>query len=162
MRKSSSLKISGPVRWLSSCAGSLLLFSCHSVPPAKVESNAVRVREEDHIVAIENDRVRVAYNLLTGRYQAVDKCTNRIGVDSAYAQVNQWASTAVGRRHTWLRTARHDELGTGQTLRIAATKPGQPTLLLDIALYAGQPFFTLSAGLEIPPPTPSKSGTSTP
>ena len=40
-----------------------------------------------------------------------------------------------------------DSLGTGRTLAVECTKPGQPTLLLEITLYDGKSFLALRAGM---------------
>ena len=119
-----------------------LLSSAHI---CRAETSAVK---DDNLVVLQNARVRVEYDLASGTYSArsrKDKSSNLVG---ACLRINEFASDAAGLTRTWESAPIEDELGRGRKLLVKATGPGQPDLILEIALYDDRSFLTLSGGIK--------------
>ena len=108
----------------------------------------VGVAERDGAVTIENGLVKVIYDLSAGTFSAVDKRDGSVCITDAFFQLDDLASNEAGLRHAWEGVPLEDELGNGMALIVACSKPGQPNLLLKIALDNGQGYIVLSAGIE--------------
>ena len=99
-------------------------------------------------VVLQNDLVRVEYDLATGTYSArsrKDKSANLVG---ACLRVNEFTSDVPGLTRTWESAPVEDELGRGRKLRIKVTGPGQPELVLEIAVYDDRSFLVLGGGIR--------------
>ena len=106
------------------------------------------VFKHGNVVVLQNDQVKVEYDLANGTYSArsrKDKSSNLVG---ACLRINEFASDASGLTRTWESAPVEDELGRGRKLLIKASGPGQPDLILEIALYDDRSFLALSGGLK--------------
>ena len=106
------------------------------------------VLKRGNVVVLQNARVTVGYNLANGTYSArsrKDKSSNLVG---ACLRVNEFTSDAAGLTRTWDTAPIQDELGTGRKLLVNASGPGQPDLVLEIALYDDRDFLALGGGIK--------------
>ncbi len=108
----------------------------------------VVVRRAGDTVTIENNSVRVEYNLLKGLYSAIDKRDTSTRITGIYSRVNNVASNSPGFEHTWKKSDVIDELGKGKKLTIVSSSPEQPSLILEITLYEDKEFIVLAGGIE--------------
>jgi hypothetical protein len=72
-----------------------LLFACSR----KSELNGVSVSEKGNKVSLENEFVKVDFDLLSGYYQVFDVKNKWLCFDSAFAQVNDQPNEKLGIRN---------------------------------------------------------------
>ena len=115
-------------------------------------SNASRaattaVKEGDKVV-LQNELVKVEYDLTKGTYSAYnlkDKTSNLMG---AALQINDDTSDANGLTRTYHNSAVQDELGTGLKVTVTTSAKGHPDLILELCLYDGKSFIVLNGGVK--------------
>jgi hypothetical protein len=103
------------------CAAVALLTSSNGCRAAATTA----VKEGDKVV-LQNEQVRVEYDLTKGTYGASsrnDKTSNIVG---ACLRIDGFATNAEGLTHTWESTPVKDELGTGCKLLVKTNGPGKP------------------------------------
>ena len=113
--------------------------ACHAATTA--------AKEGDKVV-LQNEQVRVEYDLTKGTYCASsrnDKTSNIVG---ACLRIDELATDAAGLTHTWESTPVKDELGTGCKLLVKTNGPGKPELQLEIVVYDGRNFLALCGGVK--------------
>lgn len=108
----------------------------------------VRVVQSGRTLAIENDVVRFEYDLSSGRCQAIDRRDHSVCIRDAAFQVNDLTTAASGLEHRWQEKAVSDELGDGKAILIESRKPGQATLLFQVAVYDDRGCIALTGGIE--------------
>ena len=108
----------------------------------------VEVGRRDRLVSIENDRVRVEFDLGLGLYRAIDKVDDVCCIEGARFRLDDHASSDEGVTFTVDHETVRDELGSGMKLMITNEKPGRPRGILEIAIYEDRDFIVLGAGLE--------------
>ena len=131
-----------------SCFASILIatLALLSAPGACLAKTSVS--KHGQVVLLQNDQVKVEYDLANGTYSAWSRKNKSLNLTGATLQVNEFSSDAAGLSRTWESASVKDELGTGRTLLVNASGPGQPDLLLEIALYDGRSFLALSGGVK--------------
>lgn len=112
------------------------------------EQDAVIVSQSGAVVAIENARIKVAYDLSAGTYIATDKKDDAVCISDAYTSIDGVASNAGGFDRTWSSRPVADALGSGRTLTINCSQKGKRSLILEITLYADSGFISLAAGVD--------------
>jgi hypothetical protein len=115
---------------------------------ATVTSAKTSVTEHGDMVMLQNNAVRVEYNLVSGTYLARDRQDNSSGITGASLQIDKFSSAGAGLTRTWNSAPVKDELGTGRKLRITTKGSGTPELILEITLYNGQSFLVLAGGIK--------------
>ena len=108
----------------------------------------VNVQQQGTIVSIENNLLRIEYDLATGMYGTTDKRAGRAIVANAATRAGEFSSTAPGTTRTFAIEPLADALGIGRSLLISSVVPNGPKLLLRISLYPECGFIAISAGLE--------------
>ncbi|MGA2496294.1 MAG: hypothetical protein ABSH20_01050 [Tepidisphaeraceae bacterium] len=112
------------------------------------EVAGVNVQQQGTTVGIENNLLRIEYDLATGTYNATDKTAGRLIIASVAARAGEFSSTAPGTTRTFTIEPLADALGIGRSLLISSVVPNEPKLLLRISLYPGCGFIAISTGLE--------------
>lgn len=127
---------------------SLLLSLCLLSASCSGERiNGVKTRANARQACLENDRVRLCFDLRTGLYSASGLSEKGEALYDAYATLNDFSTLeADSRTAEFLPVS--DSLGRGATLRITSRRSGQPELVFDFTLYPGQPFVLMHAGLR--------------
>jgi hypothetical protein len=110
---------------------------------------------------IENESLRVVFDLDSGRYSAVEKATGTVLFRNATMRLGLWdmsVAAMVTKRSAELVPV-EDALGKGQTLRVTAEiahdfagwapdKPGRADLELTLTLYDGRSALVLGGGVR--------------
>jgi len=107
----------------------------------------MKQRNENGTVVLENDRVRMTYNLTSGRYSIFDVARGIDLVADASTVVDATESTAANATRTCEFLNISDDLGVGVTARIVSGAPGSVSLILDLSVYTGKPFLVLNCGV---------------
>jgi hypothetical protein len=110
--------------------------------------DAVRVSAKDHTVTIENALVRVDFDLASGTFTAADRRDGKTRIADAAAEAGGLSTRDARMKRAWTSRPIRDALGAGETLRIACSGEGLPTLLLDIMLHDGRGAIVFAAGLD--------------
>ncbi len=108
----------------------------------------VQIFADGDFVRIENNRISVSFDLVSGKYKAVDKVIGKTVLTDAYAQVEEMQSTEPTAVRIWTSADINDALGKGKALTIICRIPGKPDLLLEFGLYNDKGFFTLACGID--------------
>jgi len=106
------------------------------------------VVKNGNVVVLQNDQVKVEYDLASGVYSAFSRKDKSSNIAGACLRVDEFSSDAAGLTRTWESAPVKDELGTGRKLVIKASGPGKPDLILEIALYDDRSFLSLSGGVK--------------
>ena len=109
---------------------------------------AVTVGAKGQVATIENSFIKIDYDLTRGTYGAIDKRTNSPCLSEAFTSIGVLNSSDPGFKHAWQGDTTKDALGDGKTLRITSSKPGLPSIILEISLYTNKKFFVLAAGVD--------------
>jgi hypothetical protein len=110
-------------------------------------AGSVAVSGTDAQAIIENGLVKVVFDTNDGTYQAIDERDQSIGIANASFQLNDYASTDCD-RFEYSQALVYDRLGKGKKLVVTGTKPGTPSLILEIGLYEDQSFISLNLGVD--------------
>ena len=101
------------------------------------------------LAAIENSRVRVAYDLTAGTFDVVDKLSSEAVVQGGHADIAGWSSRETNLVRKARLTTAVDELGKVRCLAIECTAPDQPTLLAEFRLHGEtNSFVVLRTGIR--------------
>lgn len=111
-------------------------------------SEPVKIVSSDSTVTIENEYVSVGFNLSSGRYKAVNKKDNSIGLSECYFQVGQSASDNPEFTRSWKQEDVADEIGIGKKLIIKAVSDNYCSVMLDFTVYSDKSFITFKTGYE--------------
>ena len=106
--------------------------------------NGVVISEKKHIVSIENDGLRIEYDLLSGYYKCIDKKNQLVCVDSAYAQINKLKTTDEQTERTWESFDKQNE----SSLLITNTNKNNESLLLKFTLRKDAPYVLFAVGIN--------------
>ncbi|MCY2987937.1 MAG: hypothetical protein NTY19_08760 [Planctomycetota bacterium] len=83
----------------------------------RAETSAVR---DGNVVVLQNEHVRVAYDLASGSYSACSRTDKSSNITCACLRIDEIPPDAAGLTRTWESAKIKDELGTGQKLLIKA------------------------------------------
>lgn len=117
----------------------LLIASC---TPKKVQ-----VCINKKYSSIQNEQVRIEFDMSSGLYKALDLANNTVALDSARFLVNNCSSGESGMTYTASSHDIQDDLGQGKMLKITA-KGNTMELQLQISLYNDQNFIVLNSGVQ--------------
>jgi len=119
---------------------------------ASGEGDLVRTEISSAGATIENQSVKVAYDLKTGDYSAIDKRSGEIRFSHARLRMCCAGSAEFTADETYLHAAQfktaRDDLGEGGSLLIGSSAAGKPTLLLEVILHSGSGAIILGSGVE--------------
>ena len=105
------------------------------------------VKDGDKVL-LQNELVKVEYDLTKGTYCASSRSDNTSNFVGACLRIDGFAADAAGLTHTWESTPVKDELGSGRKLTVKTSGAGQPELQLEIVVYDGRGFLALCGGLK--------------
>jgi len=106
----------------------------------------VKMESDDIVATIENQFVRVDFNLQDGTYDAIDKREGTICISKAFFKLNEYSSNS-GFGFTWKKEKVDDELGSGTKLILTGSKNDSVSLVFEIALYDTKSFISLNSGV---------------
>jgi hypothetical protein len=104
--------------------------------------------KENAAAILQNERVKIAFDLQTGFYSISDVRDGRVCIDGAFAQVGSIKTTDALTRSYTLATANTATTDGASSLTIACTDPQKGTLLLKFSVKKDTPYIILSAGFE--------------
>ncbi|MDR0835831.1 MAG: hypothetical protein LBN11_04535, partial [Tannerella sp.] len=120
-----------------------LLYIVFSGCTPRKSVNGVNFWEKNNVVSLENNVVKMDYNLATGYYKVFDKAAHLLCIDSAYAQINKQKSIDDA-----VRTWRIENEEAGVSLVIQNAHSSNCNLLLKFSLQKNIPYILLSAGID--------------
>jgi hypothetical protein len=107
------------------------------------------------VTAIQNDAVRLVYDLGAGTFDLLERPSNRIIIHAAHSQIGEWSTADSNCTRTAKISKVTDELGAGTQLMVKCSRPGAPVLLTEFNVYgSSNTFVTLRMGLENTAPAP--------
>lgn len=130
------------------CAIAAGLFATALLATSSVCRAATTAVKEGDKVVLQNEHVRVTYDLANGTYRASSRKDETSNIVGARLRIDDFATDAAGLTRTWESAPVTDELGTGRKLLVKAIGLGQPELQLEIVLYDGRSFLALCGGLK--------------
>ena len=147
MKKSNNL----PVRikkHIARCMVPILIASFLILSLSNRSMAQTTVSNQGNSVVLQNERVKIEYDLSRGTYSAYnlkDKTSNIVG---ATLQINDYTADAEGLSRTYDNVVVNDELGSGRKLVITTSGKGNPDLILELSLYDGKSFIVMNGGLK--------------
>ena len=126
----------------------ILIAAVALLPAPNVCLAKTSVVKHGNVVVLQNDRVKVEYDLANGTYAARSRADKSSNLTGAGLRINEFSSDVPGLTRTWESVPVEDELGRGRKLLVKAVGPGQPDLILEITLYDDRSFLVLSGGLK--------------
>ena len=128
---------------LTTVFGSIILLSPLSLPAANT------ILDQESVAAIQNNRVKVAYDLDAGTFDLIELPSGRTVISSAHSEIEQWNSTDSNLVRTAEISGATDELGAAKRLVVKCSRPDTPTLITEFNVYGDtNTFVTLRTGLE--------------
>ena len=101
----------------------------------------------DKLVSIDNDIVKLEFDLQKGTYKGIDIATGKTCIYDAAWRVNDYLSTDADSAYYQIETIQ-DALGKGQSIQVVSVKKGQPDLVFNFNLYEQEPFVIMSGGVR--------------
>jgi len=129
-------------RWISSLIA-LLVVGASAVSAAEPS-----VSLGTRFASIDNGIVRVRFDLSRGTYDLLDDSAGSPAIAGAFASIGKLTTRDEGLAYRVRAERFADELGTGRRLCIECVKEGRPDILLEFALYPGQPFVVVRTGMR--------------
>lgn len=114
---------------------------------AAVGECGVTARHDGATAVLENELVRVEFDLAKGRYLAIDRRDESRGFRDGCIRIGKWTSTQQGVVCRASDRPTNDSLGKGRTLAVECAASGRPTLLLEITIYDGKGFLAIRSGI---------------
>jgi hypothetical protein len=112
----------------------------------------VNIQEEDNKVFIENNWIKIYYDLVTGTLSAINKNSGVESLSDCYCEINSIygtiRTTDTGYERSWEKESVNDLLGKGEKLILYHTKRDIPTLIYEITIYEDESFIVLNAGVK--------------
>ncbi|MFH1265041.1 MAG: hypothetical protein ABIK89_04895, partial [Planctomycetota bacterium] len=112
------------------------------------DPDQVTVATSGNVAVIQNDRVKVTYDLSKGIYSAADRGDGSVGFSDAFTKINEWESKAPGFSHVSSSGPARDELGEEKKLVIKSSQAGSPSLILEIVVHRASGSVVLGAGVD--------------
>ncbi len=107
----------------------------------------VRISQTGSIVSLENDSVKIEYDLSGGTFSLYDKVKEMACVSGAFSKWNDFSSLSPEFKHTWRKKSVETGFGKGLVLEITSSGENRPKLITRFMLHENQPFLALSCGL---------------
>ncbi|MCX6872378.1 MAG: hypothetical protein NTW21_01000 [Verrucomicrobia bacterium] len=108
----------------------------------------VTVEHAADAATISNGNLRVTFDTTRGTWCADALSDGTKLIAGAVSRVNDWSSAAPGASHQVESLETRDKLGTGRTLMVRSSVPGQPVLHLGITLYEDATCIVLGGGVR--------------
>jgi len=137
------MKDCSPRRFAVILSAALTLLSAPGISSAGPSAG-----QHGDLVVLQNEHVRIEYNLASGTYSARSRKDTSSNLTGASLQVDAFSSATSGLIRTWKSVPCKDDLGSGRKLLVQASGAGTPDLILEIALYDNRSFLALSGGLK--------------
>lgn len=113
-----------------------------------------RITKSGNVVALENERIRLEFDLSLGTYSIFDRSANHPAISNARLGINEWHSDAAELDRSWSERPLTDASGKGLALDLSFKSKTAPELLFSFALYEGADFLSASGGISNPAPEP--------
>jgi hypothetical protein len=107
-----------------------------------------RITTTGNGVTLQNDKVRLEFDLATGTYSIFNAGDRHPAISKARLGVNEWFSDAAEMERSWKQRAVTDSSGKGLALDLAFKSKSAPGLLVSFVLYDGQDFFSAYGGIH--------------
>lgn len=108
----------------------------------------ITVDEQDDVLCIENEYVKVLFDLKDGLYRAESKNDGAVIIEEARVAVDGHCSGKAGMEYTWSSEEIADEIGNGRMAKIICRESTGDEILLGIILYEGEAFISLRCGFK--------------
>ncbi len=115
--------------------------------------NKITFGENNRIVFLKNERVRVDFNLNDGYFHLSNARGEKIFED-AYFQANGLQSKDTCRARTWTVSDVRDQTGAGKTLTVKIAFAGYADILWSVTLYENESYFIFDMGIVNDQPKP--------
>ncbi len=106
-------------------------------------SDGVQTFRDKTSAGLENEAVRLTFDLQTGTYSVYDKAAGVEALYEACGRVNDWTTQEADELRTGFLKAKG-----GKTLRITSQKAGCPELFFDYTLLPGVDYVLMHAGVR--------------
>ena len=126
--------------WLGLALAGFLTSSAVAAP-------SPRTSQSGNVVTLQNERVRLDFDLASGTYSLFHQGEAHAVISKAKLKINDWASDAAGVERTWKQRSLKDTSGKGLALELSFKSPTSPELQFTFALYGQQEFFSASGGI---------------
>lgn len=113
-------------------------------------SEAQPFNATNRFASLENERVRIRFDLQAGTYDLMDRPSGAVAIQGAYAELEGFSTREEGVTRQATPGEFKDELGSGQSLIVECVRPDALTLLLEFRLYPSRPFIVLRMGVRNP------------
>jgi len=101
------------------------------------------------VAVIQNDGVRIAYDLDGGTFDVLDGPSGRVIVHAAHSELGPWSSADANCARTAEISRVRDEFGAGRQLLVKCSRPDAPVLLTMFRVYGKtNSFVTMRMGVE--------------
>jgi hypothetical protein len=110
-------------------------------------AQAPRITKSGNVVALENDRVRLDFDLSLGTYSVFNQSEAHPVISKAGLRIDGWHSDAAGLDRSWTERPVTDAFGKGLALDLSIKSRTSPELLFSFVLHEGQDFISASAGI---------------
>lgn len=108
----------------------------------------VTVERAANSATVSNGNLRVTFDTTNGTWSAEALPGGAKLLTGAASRVNDWSSAAPGASHQTEVSETRDRLGTGRTLLVHSSAPGQPVLLSSCTLYEDSACIVLGGGVR--------------
>jgi hypothetical protein len=123
-------------------------FGCISLAPLSLQA-ANTIPDQRSVAVIQNNRVKVAYDLDAGTFDLIELPSGRTVIFAAHSEIEQWNSTDSNFVRTAEISRATDELGIAKRLVVKCFRPDAPALISEFNVYGDtNSFVTLRMGLE--------------
>jgi hypothetical protein len=110
--------------------------------------NGVHISEFFSVVSIENEQIRVSYDLKKGSYSAFDKVQKIDALYNAVSQINEFRSDDAGVKNNYSVEPIAGKAGDGAALVITSQNEGSPDQVLKIKLFDKKGYILLQSGID--------------
>ncbi len=124
---------------------SILLVSLLCITAGLAQSS--QILQTGNVVALQNELVRLEFNLSTGTYSILNRRDNITVVSDAKLKINEWSSDESGLSISWEQRVVHDLSGIGLALDLKFEAEDHPDLMFTFNIYDNQEFISATGGL---------------
>jgi hypothetical protein len=111
-------------------------------------AQAPRINANGDIVVLQNDKVRLEFNLATGTYAIFNQGEAAPVISHAKTGINEWFSDAPDMKRSWQQREITDALGKGLALDLTFQSAAAPELRFSFVLHEGRDFLSASGGIR--------------
>lgn len=125
----------------------LPLVLCLAVASA-CAGEKVRITASGDVVVLQNDKIRLEFDLAAGTYDIVSEADRHPAIAKARLGINGWFSDAAGTERNWTEREVMDTFGKGLALDFSFKSKASPELLFSFILHEGRDFLSASGGVN--------------